>query len=168
MRSILMLVHQVYEDLELWYPKIRLEEAGFQVPVAGEEAGQTYAGKHGYPCKATLSFDQMNADAYAGLIIPGGFAPDKLRRIPRVLSLVQTMHEQKKMIAFICHAGWVPVSAKILRGRKVTGTVAIKDDLENAGAIWHDDPVVVDHHLISSRTPADLPQFCKAMLSYLK
>ncbi len=167
MRTVLVLVHEVYEDLELWYPKIRLEEAGFKTLVAGPEAGSIFKGKHGYPCKADISFDQMEKHPFSGVVIPGGFAPDKLRRIEKVLSLVRTFHQENKMIAFICHAGWVPISAKILKDRKVTGTMAIKDDLENAGALWHDEPVVVDGHLISSRTPLDLPAFSKAMISFL-
>lgn len=167
MRAILIFVHEVYEDLELWYPKIRLEEAGFKIHVAGPEAGKIYTGKHGYPCKSDISIDQIQAESFAGLVIPGGFAPDKLRRIPKVLDIVQQMHKAKKPIAFICHAGWVPISAKILRNRHVTGVSAIKDDLENAGAHFFDHPVVVDENLISSRTPADLPDFCKALLKFL-
>jgi protease I len=135
METILFLVHEVYEDLELWYPKIRLEEAGFKTVVAGEDANQVYNGKHGYPCKADISFAEIKEEEIAGIVIPGGFAPDKLRRIPKVLEVVKQAHENKKLIAFICHAGWVPISAKILKGRNVTGTSAIKDDLENAGAI---------------------------------
>jgi len=167
MRSILIFVHEIYEDLELWYPKIRLEEAGFKTVVAGPEAGKIFAGKHGYPCKSDISFDQMQASAFAGLVIPGGFAPDKLRRSAKVLETVREMDAAKKPIAFICHAGWVPISAKILKGRHVTGVSAIKDDLENAGAKFSDQSVVVDGNLISSRTPSDLPDFCKALLKNL-
>lgn len=167
MKNILILVHEIYEDLELWYPKIRLEEAGYKTTVAGPDAGKTYNGKHGYPCKSDISFEQMQPSAYAGLIIPGGFAPDKLRRIPKVLETVQQIHAAKKPIAFICHAGWVPISAKILKNRHVTGFMAIKDDLENAGAVYSDKSVVVDGNIISSRTPADLPDFCKAILQAL-
>lgn len=167
MKSVLVFVHEIYEDLELWYPKLRLEEAGFRVLVAGPEAGKVYMGKHGYPCKSDLSFDQMESMTWEGLVIPGGFAPDKLRRIPKVLSLIQQFDKAKKPIGFICHAGWVPISAKILKGKKVTGVSAIKDDLENAGAHFVDQAVVIDGHLVSSRTPADLPEFCKALLKVL-
>ena len=167
MKAVLIFVHEIYEDLELWYPKIRLEEAGFKTVVAGPEAGKTFSGKHGYPCKSDISFEQMQADSFAGLLIPGGFAPDKLRRSSQVLNIVRQMNEAKKPIAFICHAGWVPISAKILKGRHVTGVVAIKDDLENAGARFSDQSVVVDGNLISSRTPSDLPDFCKALLKAL-
>lgn len=167
MRSILVFVHDIYEDLELWYPKIRLEEAGFKTVVAGPEGGKSHNGKHGYPCRADVSFDAVQADSFAGLVIPGGYAPDKIRRYPKALEIVKKMNDAKKMIAFICHAGWVPISAKILKGKNVTGFSAIKDDLENAGAHFSDKAVVVDGHLITSRSPDDLPYFCKAMLQFL-
>ena len=165
MQSVLMFVHELYEDLELWYPKIRLEEAGFKVSVAGAEKGTVYQGKHGYPCKSNLSFDQIEPSSYKCLVIPGGYAPDKIRRYPQALEIVRSMHQKKKPIAFICHGGWVPISAKILKGKRVTGFSAIKDDLENAGAQFFDEPVIVDGNLISSRTPDDLPAFCKAILA---
>lgn len=167
MKSILIFVHELYEDLELWYPKIRLEEAGFKTVIAGAEAKKNYSGKHGYPCVSQISYDQANPNDYAALVIPGGFAPDKMRRYPKVLSIVQEMNQAKKPIAFICHAGWVPISAKILKNRHVTGFLSIKDDLENAGARYSDQSVVVDENLISSRTPEDLPDFCKALLKSL-
>jgi len=167
MKKILIFVHDIYEDLELWYPKIRLEEAGFKTEVAGPEAGKIHKGKHGYPCKADLSFESIHPHSYIGLVIPGGYAPDKIRRSSKALEIVKQMDEEKKMIAFICHAGWVPISAKILKGKKVTGFSAIKDDLENAGAHYLDRSVVVDGNLITSRTPEDLPDFCKAMLQFL-
>jgi protease I len=167
MRSVLLFVDEIYEDLEVWYPKLRLEEAGFKTVMAGPEAGKIYSGKHGYPCKAELSFDRVQTDSFVALIIPGGYAPDKIRRYPKALEIVRRMNEEKKPIAFICHAGWVPISAKILKGKHVTGFSAIKDDLENAGALYTDQAVVVDGNLVSSRTPSDLPQFCKALLELL-
>ena len=168
MRSVLLFVHDIYEDLELWYPKIRLEEAGFKTVVAGPQKQGTYLGKHGYPCKADIDFDSVETTEFVGLVIPGGYAPDKMRRIPRVLEIVRQMDEAKKMIAFICHAGWVPISAKILKGRHLTAFSAIRDDLENAGAIFSDKPVVIDGNLVTSRNPSDLPFFSKAMLSVLE
>ncbi len=165
MQSALIFVEEIYEDLELWYPKLRLEEAGFKTIIAAPEAGKVYKGKHGYPCKADVSFDQVKADSFTALIIPGGYAPDKLRRSAKALEIVRAMDRTQKPIAFICHGGWVPISAKILKGKKVTGFSAIKDDLENAGAFFFDEAAVVDGHLISSRTPSDLPFFCKAILS---
>lgn len=168
MKKIALFVDEIYEDLELWYPKIRLEEAGFHVDVAGPVAGNIYKGKHGYPCKADLSFREAAGMSFDAVVIPGGFAPDRLRRSPEVLSIVKETFGQGKPVAFICHGGWVPISAKILKGKKVTGTIAIKDDLENAGAVWLDQAVVVDGNLISSRTPADLPVFAKAILESFK
>ncbi|HSX26953.1 MAG TPA: type 1 glutamine amidotransferase domain-containing protein [Chlamydiales bacterium] len=168
MQSILIFVDDIYEDLELWYPKIRLEEEGCKVVIAGPEAGKVYSGKHGYPCKADISYEKAEVKSFDGLVIPGGYAPDKMRRYARALEIVREMNGAGKMIAFICHAGWVPISAKILSGRHVTGFSAIKDDLENAGARYSDKAVVVDKNLITSRTPHDLPQFCKAMIEFLK
>ena len=165
-RNVLVLVEQAYEDLELWYPKIRLEEEGMRVVVAGPERIK-YIGKYGYPCTPDRTLDQVQVEDFDGLVIPGGWAPDKLRRLPAVLELVRAFDQAQKPIAMICHAGWVPVSARILKGRKVTGVSAIRDDLENAGAQYLDKSVVVDGHLISSRTPADLPDFCRALVAAL-
>ncbi|NGX47240.1 MAG: General stress protein 18 [Chlamydiae bacterium] len=167
MKKIVILVENIYEDLELWYPKVRLEEAGHQVTVAGPERGKTYFGKHGYPCKCDIPFEEAKSKDFDALVIPGGFSPDRLRRRKEVLSLTTEMDQEGKPIAFICHAGWVVISAKILKGRKATSVRAIKDDMENAGAIWLDEPCVVDGNLISSRTPADLPQFMQALLAQI-
>jgi len=167
-KKIIVFVEELYEDLELWYPKIRLEEAGHKVMVAGPVAGQVYKGKHGYPCKADISFKEVVASELSGLVIPGGFAPDRLRRSAEVLDIVRKVHEKGEPVAMICHAGWVAISAKILKGKKATSLMAIKDDMENAGVTWLDEPVVVDQNLISSRTPADLPFFAKALLEQLK
>lgn len=167
MKKIVVFVEEDYEDLELWYPKIRLEEAGFQVVVAGPVAGHIYKGKYGYPCKTDLSLKEAVMIDFDAVVIPGGYAPDHLRRSSDVLRVVRETFTKGRPIAFICHGGWVPISAKILNGKKVTGTVAIKDDLENAGAIWQDVPVVVDGNLISSRTPLDLSVFAKAIIKSL-
>lgn len=167
MKKVVIFVEDNYEDLELWYPKIRLEEAGFHVAVAGPTAGHVHHGKHGYPCKTDLSFKEAAAKEFDAVVIPGGFAPDRLRRSPDVLHVVKQTYEKGKLVAFICHGGWVPISAKILKGKKVTGTVAIKDDLENAGAIWQDKPLVADGNLISSRTPLDLSVFARAIVEAL-
>lgn len=166
-KKILIYVHDIYEDLELQYPRLRMLEAGAKVIVAGPETNKTYQGKHGYPCKADESFKNICEDEFDALIIPGGYAPDKLRRDPRVLEITKKLHEQGKLIAFICHAGWVPISAKILKGVKCTSHSSIKDDIINAGANWVDEAVVVDRHFISSRSPDDLPQFCTAILKFL-
>lgn len=166
-RRVLFLAAPMYEDLELWYPKIRLEEEGATCIVAGL-GEEEYQGKHGYPVRPDTHVDQVQVARFHALVIPGGFAPDRLRRSPRVLEIVREFHAQAKPIAFICHAGWVPISAKILAGRRVTSVGAIRDDLENAGALWEDAPVVVDGNLISSRTPADLGAFCRALIAQLE
>jgi protease I len=166
-RKILTLVGDIYEDLELWYPKLRMVEAGAEVVVAGEKAEVKYAGKHSYPCTSDAAYSDLKAADFAGLIVPGGFMPDKLRRDPVLLQLVRDFDQQKKLIAAICHGGWIPISAGVYRGVQVTGSPGIKDDLVNAGAIWKDAAVVVDRHFVSSRKPDDLPDFCRGMLEVL-
>lgn len=166
-RRVLMFVDDIYEDLELWYPKLRLQEAGAHVTVAGPAAGQIYRGKHGYPCKSDALISDMDSADFQGVVIPGGFMPDKLRRDPKVLSLVKEFDQAGKLVAAICHGGWIPISAKVYRGIRVTGSPGIKDDLINAGALWEDAAVVVDRHFVSSRKPDDLPDFCKAIIQVM-
>ena len=168
MKRILAFVDDIYEDLELWYPKLRLEEEGWRVTLAGPKSGTPYKGKHGYPCTSDAAIADVRAADFDALLVPGGFMPDKLRRDPKVLQLVRDFDAAKKPIAFICHAGWILISANILRGRRATSTVGIKDDMENAGAIWTDEPLVVDGNLISSRTPVDLPVFAKAFVDAIR
>ena len=165
-KTLLTFVEDIYEDLELWYPCLRLEEAGYAMRVAAPEI-KTYKGKHGYPANSDLLLKDARSQDFCGLLVPGGFMPDKLRRDAKVLSLTREFFEQGKLVAFICHGGWIPISAKIIKGRKVTGSRGIKDDLENAGGIWVDEPVVVDGNLISSRTPRDLAAFGAAMVKFL-
>ena len=164
---ILIFVGDIYEDLELWYPKLRLIEAGAAVVVAGNEADQIYMGKNGYPCVSDSAISEVRVDDFTGLVVPGGFMPDKLRRDQRVLEIVQEFNSQQKLIAAVCHGGWIPISAGVYDGVRVTGSPGIKDDLVNAGAIWEDSPVVVDRHFVSSRKPDDLPDFCRGILSVL-
>src|SRR5688572_7573357 len=166
-KALLTFVDDIYEDLELWYPLLRLQEAGYAMRIAAQEI-RTYSGKHGYPAKSDLLLKDARTEDFCGLLVPGGFMPDKLRRDPKVLSLTREFFEQGKLVAFICHGGWIPISAKILKGKRVTGSFGIKDDLENAGAIWVNEPVVVDGNLISSRTPRDLAAFGKAMVEFLQ
>lgn len=166
-KRVLILVGEAYEDLELWYPKLRLEEAGAEVVVAGPEAGRTYPGKHGYPCESDAAIDDMRADDFDGIVIPGGWMPDKLRRDVHVLQLTRDFAQAGKLVAAICHGGWIPISAKVYQGVRATGSRGIKDDLENGGAIFEDSPVVVDRHFISSRTPRDLPAFGQALADFL-
>jgi protease I len=166
-KTLLTFVDDIYEDLELWYPLLRLQEAGYATRLAAPEL-RTFTGKHGYPAASDLLLKDARSADFCGLLIPGGFMPDKLRRDAKVLSLTREFFEQGKLVAFICHGGWIPISAKILRGKRATGSLGIKDDLENAGAFWVDEPVVVDGNLISSRTPRDLAPFAKAMVDFLQ
>jgi len=164
---ILALVGDDYEDLELWYPKLRLEEAGGHVTLAGQMQGRTYSGKHGYPCTSDAAIADMEAADFHGIVIPGGWMPDKLRRDEKVLDLVREFAAHGKLVAAICHGGWIPISAGVYRGVRVTGSPGIKDDLMNAGAIWEDSQVVVDRHFVSSRKPGDLPPFMAAIVEVL-
>ncbi len=166
-KRFLMFVDDIYEDLELWYPRLRLIEAGGRVTVAGPVEGHVYHGKHNYPCRADAPISEMESRDFDGVVIPGGFMPDKLRREPRVLRLVREFAGDGKLVAAICHGGWIPISAGVYRGVHVTGSLGIKDDLVNAGAIWEDSPVVIDRNFVSSRKPDDLPDFCRGMLQVL-
>jgi deglycase len=166
-KRILTFVGDVYEDLELWYPKLRLIEAGAKVIVAGEKAHHKYEGKNGYPCVSDASIAEMHAADFDGVVVPGGFMPDKLRRDAQVLKLIRDFAAAGKLVAAICHGGWIPISAGVYRGVRVTGSPGIKDDLVNAGATWEDAAVVVDRHFVSSRKPDDLPDFCRAIIQVL-
>lgn len=164
---VLMFVDDIYEDLELWYPKYRLQEAGCEVVLAGPEAGVVYRGKHSYPCRSDASIASVDDRDFHGLVVPGGFMPDKLRRDAKVLALVRAFANSGRLVAAICHGGWIPISAGVYRGVRVTGSLGIKDDLVNAGAIWEDSAVVVDRHFVSSRKPDDLPEFCQGILKVM-
>ena len=167
-KKAIQLVHQDFEDLELWYPVMRLREAGADVHLAGENAGETYYGKHGLPAKSDYAFQEVNAGNYDALLIPGGWAPDKLRRFKNVLELTRNFHESQKVIAHICHAGWVLASACILKGIKTTSTPGIKDDLINAGANWVDESAVADGHIISAQRPPDLPNYLPLIIEKME
>ncbi|MFQ5957573.1 MAG: type 1 glutamine amidotransferase domain-containing protein, partial [Candidatus Brocadiales bacterium] len=166
-KRALILVDDDYEDLEGWYPKLRLLEAGAEVVVAGVEK-RVYHGKHWYPMEADRRVDEINWEEFDAVIIPGGYAPDKLRRHESVLKVVKAMGEAGRVVAPICHGAWVPISAGVVKGKKMTCFYAIKDDLVNAGATYEDKVVVVDGNMISSRCPSDLPDFLKAIISRLK
>ncbi|XP_055861821.1 protein/nucleic acid deglycase 2-like [Biomphalaria glabrata] len=167
-RKIGILVEFNFEDAELIYPYYRMKEAGFETVLIGPVAGKQYNGKHGYPATSEVSVDNISAQDLCALIIPGGWAPDYWRRDQRFLQLVKDMDSQGKILATICHGAWMLCSAKILKGRKLTCFCAIKDDVENAGGLFEDSPVVIDGNLITSRLPKDLPDFCKAILSQLE
>jgi protease I len=166
-KRFLMFVDDIYEDLELWYPRLRLIEAGGRVTVAGYKEGHVYHGKHNYPCTADAPISEMSSRDFDGVVIPGGFMPDKLRRDPHVLRLVRECAADGKLVAAICHGGWIPISAGVYKGVKVTGSLGIKDDLINAGAHWIDAAVVIDRHFVSSRKPDDLPDFCRGILQVM-
>jgi protease I len=164
--TVLILVGPEYEDLEVWYPKLRLEEAGYAAPLAGMGEA-SYRGKHGYPAPVDGPARDWRADQLAGILAPGGWAPDKLRRDPQVLSLVRDVHARGGLVATICHGPWVLISAGIVRGRRMTSTVGIRDDLVNAGAQWVDEAVVCDGNIVSARVPKDLPVFGAACVRWL-
>ena len=165
-KRVAILVEDLYQDQEVWYPLYRLREEGAEVIVVGTNKKE-FKSKHGYPIVANVTVDKVSAKQFDGLIVPGGYAPDILRRYPDVISLVKEMHRQDKVIGAICHAGWVLASADIVRGKTVTCFFAIKDDLMNAGAKYVDREVVRDGNLITSRKPDDLPAFLRALITAL-
>ena len=166
-KRILAFVGDIYEDLELWYPKLRLIEAGATFTMAGEAASTVYTGKSGYPCKSDICIEDARSADFDAVLLPGGFMPDRLRRIDSVKRLIAEFSDQRKCVAAICHGGWLAISAGVYRGVRVTGSPGIKDDLVNAGAIWEDSPVVVDRHFVTSRKPDDLPWFTIAMIEVI-
>jgi protease I len=166
-KRMLAFVGDIYEDLELWYPVLRMCEAGMDVMIAGPEAGVVYAGKNGYPCTSDTAIRDVEEKDFDALLVPGGFMPDKLRRDEKVKQLVRDFDAAGKLIAAICHGPWIPISAGVYRGVCATGSPGIRDDLINAGAIWEDKPVVIDGHHVTSRKPDDLPDFCVGMLRVL-
>jgi protease I len=166
-KRIALLVENLYEDLEFWYPYYRMKEEGADVIVVGTGSSDTYRGKNGLQARPTTTADKVNASDFDAVIIPGGFAPDYMRRYPSVLKLVKEMNDEGKVVAAICHAGWILVSAGIAKGRTMTCFGSIKQDVINAGANYVDEPVVKDRNLITSRFPADLPVFCREVIASL-
>ena len=167
MKKIIALISEDFEDLELSYPVLWLREAGCLVEVVGEEKNREYHGKYGVPFTSDLSFDEVDPADYDGILVPGGWAPDKLRRFPEVLEMVRAIFAAGKPVGEICHAGWVLISAGILEGKTVTSTPGIKDEMANAGATWVNTPSVVDGNIISARRPPDLPAYMKDYLRVL-
>ncbi len=169
-KNVALFVANEYEDLEAWYPYLRLKEAGVDVTVIGSDnvEGDVAKSKHGYPIKIDKKATEVDPKEFDGVIIPGGWAPDKLRRCNNTLDFVRDMYENNKLIASICHGGWVLASADVVEGKTLTSTTAIRDDLVNAGAVWVDEEVVVDDKLVTSRSPKDLPAFLKEILQELK
>ncbi len=167
-KKIIILIEEMFNVFEFWYPYYRLKEEGVEVTVVGSGSAEIYTGKPGTQAKADVSADQVSAENFDGIIIPGGYAPDMMRRYPAMVNLVKDFFDADKPVAAICHAGWMLVSAGILQGRKTTSFFAIKDDMTNAGAEWVDQEVVVDGKLITSRVPDDLPAFMKAVINALQ
>jgi len=166
-KKIAIFVDTAYQEMELWYPYYRFQEAAASCVLVGAEAGKTYTSKLGYPATAQRSYDEVKAGDFDGVIVPGGYAPDHIRRHARANQFVKEMNTQGKLVASICHGPWVLCSAGILKGRRATCFFAIKDDVVNAGARYEDAEVVVDHNLVTSRKPDDLPAFCRAALQVL-
>jgi protease I len=166
-KRVAILVENMYEDLEFWYPYYRLKEEGAEVTAIGSGSSELYKGKHGLEVKPDTTADKVSAKEFDGVVIPGGFAPDYMRRHPSMIRLVKEMDTEGKPVAAICHAGWVVISAGIVRGRSMTCFSTLKDDAINAGARYKDEPVVRDGNLITSRFPPDLPLFCKEVISAL-
>ncbi len=162
-----VLAENIYENLELHYPRLRLIEAGYEVLVVAPKKGETYTSKEGYPVKADADFSEIDPKKVKVLVVPGGFAPDKLRRYRGCNDLVAAVWNAGAVVAYICHAGWVPISAKIVKGKRVTSVPAIKDDLINAGAEWLDERCVVDGKMITAQAPNDLPAMMSAVLNAL-
>lgn len=167
-KKIILLVEEMFNVFEFWYPYFRLKEAGAEVVVVGSGSADEYTGKPGTTVKADVSADQISIAEFDGIIIPGGYAPDQMRRYPFMVKLVKDLFNAEKVVGAICHAGWMLASAKIIKGRTLTSFFAIKDDLIHAGASWVDQEVVVDGNLITSRKPDDLPAFMRAIIQTLK
>lgn len=167
-KRVAMYVDTIYQEMELWVPLYRLQEAGAEVVIVGAKANQTYTSKLGYPATSQISYDDLKPADWHGVIVPGGYAPDHMRRYPKANQFVADMNAQGKLVAAICHGPWVLCSANgMLKGRKVTSFFAIKDDVVNAGGLWEDAEVVVDKNLVTSRKPDDLPAFCRACVEVL-
>ena len=166
--KVAVLVEDQYQVLEVWYPYLRLREEGVKTVLVGTGAKKQYASKEGYPAPEELSIKKAKTKDFAAVIIPGGYAPDYLRRYEKINSFVRNMFNEGKLVASICHGGWVLVSAGVLKGKKATSFSAIKDDVKHAGAKFIDKEVVVDDNLITSRNPYDLPAFCAEIIKFLK
>lgn len=166
-KKVLIPVEEMFNTFEFWYPYYRLKEAGCEVVVMGSGSSETYSGKPGTEITVDVNADQVSAGDFDGIVIPGGYAPDIMRRYPKMVQLVRDFNEAGKVVAAICHAGWMLASADILASRTVTSFFAIKDDLIHAGANWVDQEVVIDGNLITSRMPDDLPAFMRAIISAL-
>jgi protease I len=166
-KRIAVLIEEQYQELEVWVPYYRLREAGHKPVLVGQEKGRSYKGKFGYPAIAESDYRETKAKDLAGVVVPGGFAPDFMRRYPEPAKLVAELFRQGKLVASICHGAWLLCSADVLRGKTATCFYAIADDVKNAGAKYVDAEVMVDGNLVTSRKPEDLPAFCAAIVKAL-
>jgi len=167
-KTIGILVGPGYEDLEFWVPYMRMKEEGAEVTVIATKRGETYISKSGgLTVESQAAAEEIHADRLDALLVPGGWAPDKLRRDPHILRLVREMNVQAKILGFICHAGWVAASAQICKGKRATGSLGIKDDMENAGASWVDEPAFQEGNLVWGRVVADIPDYCRELINAL-
>jgi protease I len=166
-KKVVLLAENMYQDLELWVPYYRLKEEGAEVTVVGTGTAKTYTSKNGYPVDVDKVDKEIDVSTYDGVVIPGGYAPDLMRRSPDMVRIVREAHQKGKVVAAICHAGWMLASAGILKGKKATSFFAIKDDMVNAGANYVDAEVVRDGNLVTSRKPDDLPAFCRTIIEAL-
>ncbi len=166
-KRVAVFVEKLYEDLEFWYPYYRLKEAGATVTIVGSGTSKTYTGKYGYPVTVDKNINEVSANDFDAVIIPGGYSPDFMRRSPPMIAFVKEMYAQGKVVAAICHGPWMLASADILKGKTVTCFFAINDDIRNAGAAVIDAPVARDGMIITSRTPVDLPDFCRTIIEAL-
>jgi len=167
-KNIAILVENDYQDQEVWYPFYRLKEEGFNVVTVGTRADDTYKSKHGYPVRAQLGPEAVTVNSFDAVVIPGGWAPDRLRQNAQLVEFVRGMFHAGKIVAAICHAGWVLVSADILKGKTATSFIAIRDDMRAAGCTWVDSETVIDGNLITARRPDDLPRFMRAVIDALR
>lgn len=167
-KRVVVLAEDNYQELELWYPFLRMREAGAEVLIIGMPGIENYQSKHGYPVKVDAIAESISADEVDAIIIPGGYAPDRMRRHQAMIDLVRDVFKQGGIVAAICHAAWVPISAGIMKGKRATCFSAIKDDIINAGATYVDEEVVQDGNLITSRVPSDLPAFCRTIIAALR
>jgi protease I len=167
-KRVAILAENLYQEMELWVPYYRLKEAGAAVKVIGTGSAKSYTSKHGYPVAVDAAADEVKAKEFDAVVIPGGYAPDLMRRSTAMVGLVREAFQQGKVVAAICHAGWMLCSAGILKGKTATCFHAIKDDMVNAGARYVDEEVVVDGNLITSRKPDDLPAFCREIVKALE
>ena len=166
-KRIALLAENMYQEMELWVPYYRLKEEGADVKIVGHSGATSYASKNGYPVPVDVQAESVHAVEFDAVVVPGGFAPDMMRRSAAMVQLVREAHQQGKTVATICHAGWMLASAGVAKGKTVTSWYSVKDDLVNAGATWVDKEVVVDGNLITARKPDDIPAFCREIVNAL-